>query len=79
MQPCGVHVCVHKVHNLSLLHANRIYNVFARDVFATELHLARRGITHLTDEMEAFESLEVRPTKQISILDAVQRRLRYLV
>eukprot|EP00903_Cladosiphon_okamuranus_P016214 g14961.t1 len=25
----------------------------------TELHLARRGITHLTDEMEAFESLEV--------------------
>eukprot|EP00752_Nemacystus_decipiens_P009240 g8253.t1 len=24
-----------------------------------ELHLARRGITHLTDEMEAFESLEV--------------------
>lgn len=25
----------------------------------SELHLARRGITHLTDDMEAFESLEV--------------------
>ncbi|CAM9155514.1 unnamed protein product, partial [Ectocarpus fasciculatus] len=25
----------------------------------TELHLAKRGITHLTDDMEAFESLEV--------------------
>lgn len=35
----------------------------ACDMFETELHLARRGITHLTEEMEAFESLEVRPNK----------------
>lgn len=26
---------------------------------STELHLGRRGISHLTDDMEAFESLEV--------------------
>lgn len=28
--------------------------------YVEELHLAKRGITHLTDDMEAFESLEVR-------------------
>lgn len=29
-----------------------------------ELHLARRGITHFNDDMEAFKSLEVRVINQ---------------